>query len=436
MHSPLPSVSPLPLPLPQSPDHPAPFSSTRGFRYALLFALAMTEMLPVALLSTAMPVLLRRSGASMKQMGILSLIMFPWAIKALWAPLVDKWGARSRFGRYRAWLFVTHPLLLITLLLGAFVDIPSLFIGSQAVGLPALLWLSFISATADTASHGLAVNLLSAEERGMGNGIQSAGMMVGSVIGGGLMVMLVGRLGWQMTLFSMAALILLPLFGVALYQEPPLTTQRTVTLRETLALFGRPRIWSYLGVLVVISSVPTMAWVPFQAAFVDRGLDLTEIGLLIGIVGSTAGALGGILGGVTVAQLGRQRAFYALNILGVFCLAITALLLTHAAPSRAMLHAAIIADSFGLAARGTIMCVMMMDRSRGHLASTDYTVQYSLTQFCGFLGMGVGGYIADRIGGTPILLSVPVFMLGVIVISPWVLRREDFQATPASLPHA
>ena len=183
----------------------------------------MTEMLPVALLSTAMPVLLRRSGASMKQMGILSLIMFSLGDQGAVGTASSTNGARAHgFGRYRAWLFVTHPLLLITLLLGAFVDIPSLFIGSQAVGLPALLWLSFISATADTASHGLAVNLLSAEERGMGNGIQSAGMMVGSVIGGGLMVMLVGRLGWQMTLFSMAALILLPLFGVALYQRAPL----------------------------------------------------------------------------------------------------------------------------------------------------------------------------------------------------------------------
>ena len=170
-------------------------------------------------------------------------------------------------------------------------------------------------------------------------------------------------------------------------KEPRLTTQRTVTLRETLALFGRPRIWSYLGVLVVISSVPTMAWSLSGRLRRSRS----------GLDGDRSahrnrrkhrGALGGILGGVTVAQLGRQRAFYALNILGVFCLAITALLLTHAAPSRAMLHAAIIADSFGLAARGTIMCVMMMDRSRGHLCEYRLHGSIQLDAVLRFLGNG------------------------------------------------
>ena len=136
-------------------------NNSRTLRFTLLFALAMTEVMPIMLVSQALPVLLRRGGASMEQIGFLFLAMFPWSLKALWAPLIDKLGARSRFGRYRTWLLVTHPLLLVTLVAGSFWDIPAMLLHNRNDAIPALLWLTSVCAIADAASHGLAVTLLS-----------------------------------------------------------------------------------------------------------------------------------------------------------------------------------------------------------------------------------------------------------------------------------
>jgi MFS family permease len=84
--------------------------SRRTFRFLLLAVLSMTEVLPLLLVSQAMPVVLRRSGASLDRISLLYLVMLPWAFKFLWAPLVDRFGGARR-DRYRAWLLVTHPLV-------------------------------------------------------------------------------------------------------------------------------------------------------------------------------------------------------------------------------------------------------------------------------------------------------------------------------------
>lgn len=408
----------------------APLSEARAFRFGLLFTLAMTEMMPVALISRAMPVLLRRSGASLEEISVLSLVMLPWAVKALWAPLVDKLGAQSVLGRYRSWLFITHPLLLLTLVLGAFTDVPSLLSTRRAVGIPALVWLSIVSATADTSSHGLAVQLLRPEERGNGNGVQGAGMMVGGLIGGGLMVILVGKVGWQPALLTMAALVLLPLLGVFLYQEAPVDPAHTITLREVLAFFHRPRIWRWLAIMSASLAIPSLPGVPFQTLLVDRGLNLTEIGIMIGIIGGSVGALGGLIGGAVVSRLGRQRAFYVLNLLCAACLGGATLLIIHKSPILWLLYAAVILVYFGLSAGGTILYVMIMDRSRGHVASTDYTIQYSLMQLCGFLGMGAGGFLAGHLGATLVFVLVPLLTLVMLGVISRTLDARDFQAEP------
>lgn len=41
-----------------------------------------------------------------------------------------------------------------------------------------------------------------------------------------------------------------------------------------------------------------------------------------------------------------------------------------------------------------IIYVMIMDRSCGHIASIDYTIQYSLMQFCGFLNAWRAGPVS------------------------------------------
>lgn len=401
---------------------------SRKFRFALLFGLAMTEMMPVALIAQAMPILMRRSGASLQAIGALSLVLLPRALKVLWAPLVDKIGAHSRFGRYRGWLLGLHTLLIVTLALGAFADIPALLTTRLTVGIAAMFWLSMLSATADTASHGLAVNLLEPEERGVGNGLQSAGMMLGSLVGGGLLVILVDEIGWKAALLIMAGCIVLPLPGVLLYQEQAVDARKHISLGEFFSFFKQSRINRWLLLLAVMALGPTTIDVVLPTLLVDRGYALAEIGLVMGVITSISGAAGGAFGGVVVKRLGRERAFYALTFLCALCLAST--LLTRMAAGRALLYAGLTLPYFGVVARATLIYAMVMDRSRGHVASSDYTLQVTVVQVSGFLGLGIGGIVAEQLGTITVFVLAPLLTLVALLAAKRLLVSRDFDVSP------
>lgn len=399
---------------------------SRRARFALLFGLSATEMMPIALLAQALPIYLRRSGASLQAIGLISMVLLPRALKLLWAPLVDKLGARSKFGRYRGWVLLMHTLLVVTLVLGSFTDVPALLTTNKTVGVPALLWLSILSATADTASHALAVNLLRPEERGAGNGLQTAGAMLGSLAGGGLVVLLVERYGWQPALLTMAVCVLLPLPGVFLYEERPVTAGKHVSVRELFAVLKRPRMLHWLALLGALAIGPTMIDICLPTLLVDRGFALTEIGLVMGVMTSLFGAAGGAFGGFVVRRFGRERALYALTILCAFTVASP--LVTRFVDSRALLYVALGIPYFGVVARAPLIYAMIMDRCRGHVASTDYTFQVTVFQVVGFLGLGLGGVVADHLGMTTVFALAAMLSLATLLAAKQLLQGSDFEA--------
>jgi len=399
---------------------------SRRARFALLFGLSATEMMPIALLAQALPIYLRRSGASLQAIGLISMVLLPRALKLLWAPLVDKLGARSKFGRYRGWLLFLHSLVVVTLVLGSFTDVPALLTTNLGVGVPALLWLSILSATADTASHALAVQLLRPDERGVGNGLQTAGAMLGSLAGGGLVVLLVERYGWRPALLAMAVCVLLPLPGVLFYQEQSVPEGKPISARELFAGFKRPRMWHWLALLGSLAIGPSMIDVCLPTLLVDRGFALAEIGLVMGVITSLSGAAGGAFGGGVVRSLGRERALYALTIL--CALAVASPILTRISSSRALLYLGLCIPYFGVVARAPLIYAMIMDRCRGHFASTDYTFQVTVFQVSGFLGLGLGGVIAEHLGMTTVFILASMLSLATLLAAKQLLQGRDFEA--------
>lgn len=399
--------------------------NSRPFRYALLFALALTEVLPIALLSSAIPVLLRRGGASMEEIGFVFLAMFPWSIKALWAPLIDRMGIGSSVQRYRGWLLVTHPLLLVLLLVGSLWDIPHVLMHDRGTAMPALLLLTSICAFADAASHGLAVNLLEPDERGPGNGLQTAGLMTGQLIGGGLMVIFVDVLGWQTALKLIAAILMLPLPALLLYRERLIAPARTIRFAEMLGFFRQPRIGPWLLVVAAFPLGASVMAPALELLLVDRGYALKEIGLVMGVLASVAGIVGGLLGGTVIRLLGRRRAFYALVAFSAVALAMV--LLNGLAEGRPLLYLVVVIPNLGIMARATMLHALMMDRCRPHVASTDFTLQYTVQHVSRFTALSGGAFLAGWFGPTFVFVLAPALTLGVLALASRVLTPADFE---------
>ncbi len=176
--------------------------------YVLLFSLYWAQGLPVGFMTHALPVILRSQGVSLAHIGGFGLLMLPWSIKILWAPLVDRFGS-AKIGHYRSWILPTQIFSVLILVTLSFYPIESL---SQTDSLflffVLLLCLNLTGATQDIATDALAVNLLKTDQQHWGNTFQVIGSRLGFIVGGGVLLWALDWFSWQMTFFGLALLVL------------------------------------------------------------------------------------------------------------------------------------------------------------------------------------------------------------------------------------
>ena len=114
------------------PQSPPASKSLPIYQVGLLLSLYVAQGLPVGFLTQALPAILRQNHVSLAAIGGFGLLMAPWALKFLWAPIVDRYFS-AQWGQSRSWIIPTQLvtvmlLLLIALLLKA--------AGSRAQGTP------------------------------------------------------------------------------------------------------------------------------------------------------------------------------------------------------------------------------------------------------------------------------------------------------------
>ena len=393
------------------------------FRFGLIFILSLIEVMPVMLLTQAIPVILRQHGASVEKISFVYFAALPWALEFLWAPLVDRFGSR-RYGRYRSWLLVLLPIVMLYVYVLGWLDFERLLLQESLIAYALLFCLTLVCATTDIASNGLATTLLKHHERGLGNGVQSAGFMGGHVVGMGLMLLVMDRFGWRVALHGVALSFAIPLMWVWFYRDEALHEPERVNFKEVFALFRRPNIPHWLLAMALVVLASSLMYTPLQVLLVDKGLTMGEVGLAMGTLGSSAGALGGFLGGRLVAKSGRTFAFYATGMVGAV-LMLPPIIAAAFPVGKWVLYLACASSYAGMMSQYAVLYTLMMDRSRPHVASSDYSVQYSLLQLMGFVSMALGGLLACRAGLLTAFCATPLAMLTALLISRWLLYTDE-----------
>lgn len=150
-------------------------------RLAAVTVLGFASGLPLALTGQAMQAWLGAEGVGLATIGFLTLVGLPYTFKFLWAPLMDRFEP-PWLGRRRGWLVVTQ-LGLAGALTWLAATPPAGAI--QAFALLAGL-VAFISASQDVVFNAYQVDLLAADERGLGSSLSVAGYRLAMVLSGGI----------------------------------------------------------------------------------------------------------------------------------------------------------------------------------------------------------------------------------------------------------
>lgn len=360
-----------------------------------------------------LPAVMRAEGLPLDQVGLLSLLMLPWAAKFLWSPLAE--GYRQK-GRTAALVLGGNMVAVLGLVLaGAMGLVPLVPL------LVVLCVVAFATATVDIACDGYAVEHLSKREVGWGNAMQVGGAYVGSAIGMGLLLVLVGRIGWTFGVWIMAAIVVGLSLPLILHASRTEARVRPVAGRPSLrAALQRPEVRQglFLAALFVIAQKTAMGMVgPF---LIDNGFSLESVGILAGAGSLVLGILGAVAGGALV------RAFGIRVVLGTTVIvqaAVLALLASHAAtgwlPQRALIAGALVSGSFVMSVGFVALYAQFMRLSDSDQPGVDFTLFQCADAAVSMVSGVAAGALAEAFGYAPFFAGAA--MLAILSI-PLILR--------------
>jgi len=272
--------------------------SGRKIVFTLLY---LTEGAPIGYIWWALPTHLRSAGVSIEEItSLTALLVVPWMLKFLWAPLVD--ALRTPQMGYRAWIVGAQIVmgLCIVPLIG--LDLQRHYFWVVAL----LIAHGFAAATQDVAIDGWAIAVTPAQERGRISGFMQVGMIVGRwFFGAGLLL----ANNWLSVRVALGALVLVILSSTALvltsHNEPFEQNFKEFNMHDRLisffgvlkkALLSKITWWGLLFATISGAGVSAVGTVvgPY---LIDRGFNEIEVGWFYSAT-VVALLLGSWLGGV------------------------------------------------------------------------------------------------------------------------------------------
>jgi PAT family beta-lactamase induction signal transducer AmpG len=398
------------------------------FTYAVLFFLYISQSIPGNFFGAAFPVMLRRSGASLDSIGLLSLLLIPMTLRFLWAPLID----RSR--SYKTWILPMQLICFVLMFWLGHIDWVAQF---GLLYFIAVLY-TLASGTQDIGVDGLAVRALAPHERPVGNAYSVAGVYLGTVIGAGAMLMLYDTITFEGNITILLVVLALPIVLLRFYTEPPAPhASRQVSLRSLWAVCTRRDMRMWYLLLLALNGPSILAGGMLRPMLVDQGFSMESLGLVLGVICPVASIAGCVVAPRIINRLGRHRALIVASLTHLMqILAYLAIDLLRLAPNG--IFAVLVGVGFLQGYAGIIIYTIAIDKSNPSSAATDFTVQATIFGFGAAIAGVASGLIAQRLGYTQLYLIglvLQVVLLG-FVIRTVQARHIAAPAAPAAVPDA
>jgi PAT family beta-lactamase induction signal transducer AmpG len=359
-----------------------------GARLSWIAALAFASGFPFGLVNEALPVYLRSQGAGLVDIGRVAAITWPWSLKFLWSPVVDRVGTR------RQWIAGCLAGLAALTLVLAHIDPASL---GPSFWLIAMAIVT-LSATQDIAIDAYTIEITSTRELGVANSVRIASYRIAMFIAGGLLIWLAGRADWAVSFTTGAAALVLLTIAALLMPSPEGIGARPHAIWEPLrALLVRKDIGAVVS-FALLFKLDIAALEPMTRPFwVDRGFSLTEIGTVLTTGRILATLAGAALGGVLTSWWGIFRGLWVLGLVQAFS-SLGYWAAASAAPSKALILSAALFENFAAGMGTAAYLAFLMSICEKRYAATQFALLSALLAVTRAVAGELSGGLAEQLG--------------------------------------
>lgn len=389
----------------------------------LLAGLYAAQSVTGSMVQSALPVVLRDAGMPLDQIGFLAILFLPWALKFLWAPLVD------RYFNERSWILFCQAGVIACFL--ASMAFPPQTHLMPLAGI--LLVMATLAATQDIATDSLAVRATSEETRGAASGASTAGAYLGFLLGGGIWLIVYSHAGWAVSMAAMAgfvAILSVPVMlssSLAVSREPTRHAGQPMLLRATLS---NRTLMTGLVFLTIYQIGLRMGSAMTGPYLVDKGLSLEMIGSLRGAGGAVAGFIASTLAALIVQAIGIRKAILAAAGLNAVLLLALASLELWSAVSPTVAVCLMVAQVAAVAMSFVALYAAMMNWCDPQRTATDFAVLQSLDAIIAIAASSVAGLLGQAVGYGTLFGASALFILLAMLISRRFLPASARPSSP------
>lgn len=284
-------------------------------RVLSLLGLGFSSGLPLALTGATLQAWLMTEKVDLSVIGLFSLVGLPYAVKVLWAPVMDRF-CPPWLGRRRGWILAMQILLVAAILCMGY---------SKPASFPFLvalcaLFTAFLSASQDIAIDAYRADVLREKELGPGAATGVVGYRIAMLVSGAFALILSDYIPWRSVYMLIAGIMLLSAVFTFAAPEPEIRVEPPKSLKDAVwgplaAYFRRSGAVEMLIFIMVYKLGDAIAMAMTTPFLLDIGFSRTDVGTVNKVFGLLSTILGTLVGGGIVARIGINRSLWVFGFL-------------------------------------------------------------------------------------------------------------------------
>lgn len=298
----------------------------------LLFFLGIAKGIPISFSYSTVTLWLASSGINKFTIGVLSFATFPYLIKFLWAPFLDKLTLplfTVKFGRRKGTIIFIQLLLILSLISLGFNDPNKNIIITFFI----LFIIALFSASQEVITDAYRIELLTYAQQGNGFSVNFIGHRIGALISYSLTPVIAdyacykldictGNKNWIVAFSTLGSCIGISIIALLFLPEPAISIKKRIFssiwkhyFLEPLVKFAENKHWLTTLFFIFTYKISNQFTEGMLNVFwIEIGFSLTQVGGVVKLVGLLSIIIGSLLGTKLLYQLGVKKSC----VLGIF----------------------------------------------------------------------------------------------------------------------